>query len=301
VEYNCPIPERLAKQLSTKSFGINLVDLYLERWDMLAKKIKEYDISGNLITRIFSKGDGYIIYEINYNEAAYYSDNRKISTEFHNIEPIIEKIKLQTDDEKSLIQIAIRSCERALILCAIGKTNEAKQLLEEARKRMAHIKILKGRIIYLLGSMIAIIIDLLITLILSLFSTNTDVLLISKAVLFGGLGGLLSVIINLSKINIDSSALRINNLILGSSRIFIAMICGLFSVILVKSDILLGMIGNISTDYGYLAIAIVGGFSETFIPNLLRNIETKESPEAAVTKRGKKKGKERKATKVTNK
>ncbi|HSC38559.1 MAG TPA: hypothetical protein VLD19_11820, partial [Chitinophagaceae bacterium] len=62
------------------------------------------------------------------------------------------------------------------------------------------------------------------------------------------------------------------------SRIFISMLSGIIVYALIQSDFLLGFLkkeGNNQIIYIYYVLAVVSGFSETFIPDVLGGVEKK--------------------------
>ena len=88
----------------------------------------------------------------------------------------------------------------------------------------------------------------------------------------GALGGFLSVSIGIRKLEIDPDAdWRING-IAGASRIVIAMIGSIFVYFAIVSGLVLGNLSIEDSNAGVFAISVAAGFSESFVPNILRQM-----------------------------
>lgn len=63
------------------------------------------------------------------------------------------------------------------------------------------------------------------------------------------------------------------NTISAVSRIVIGMIGAVFILLVIKGNLILGLLADLKNPAAILAIAVVAGFSETFVPNALRCVE----------------------------
>ena len=59
---------------------------------------------------------------------------------------------------------------------------------------------------------------------------------------------------------------------LSASRILLSMISAIIALILIKSNLVLGLVDNVDGAYPYYCIAVLAGFSENYIPDLLKKI-----------------------------
>lgn len=92
-------------------------------------------------------------------------------------------------------------------------------------------------------------------------------------IVFGSIGGMLSVINQNGKLDIDYK-IDINLLTFESTKIvLISIITAIIGSIAIKSNLILGNLYEYSTNYFEFLIYILCGYSPTFIPNLLKNIE----------------------------
>jgi hypothetical protein len=95
---------------------------------------------------------------------------------------------------------------------------------------------------------------------------------------FGAIGGFLSVSIGLHKLRIDPDTDWKINAVAGASRIVIAIIGSIFVYLAIVSKLVLGNLSLADSEAGLYAISLAAGFSETFVPNILRHLtsETEE-------------------------
>ena len=62
------------------------------------------------------------------------------------------------------------------------------------------------------------------------------------------------------------------------SRILIAITASLFSYFAIKSEIAFGFVSKIQENYGIYLIAMVAGFAEMLVPNIMNNL-AKDTPQ----------------------
>ena len=111
--------------------------------------------------------------------------------------------------------------------------------------------------------------------VLSHITLPTDHLFVSWIVACGSLGAFLSVSLNLQRLQIDPEAPRLMNTISAVSRIIIGMIGAVFVFLVIKGNLILGLLADLKNPAAILAIAVLAGFSETFVPNALRGWDKK--------------------------
>jgi hypothetical protein len=92
---------------------------------------------------------------------------------------------------------------------------------------------------------------------------------------FGGIGGLLSVAINIDKHEDKISRIKWQRVFAGVFRMLIAMLSGLIMYVLLQANIIGGLGKGISgNNYIQYALAILAGFSQNLIPNLANKGES---------------------------
>lgn len=98
---------------------------------------------------------------------------------------------------------------------------------------------------------------------------------IKTALIAASLGGSMSILLNISKLNFEEYA-RGFYILLGAERLFLAVIAGAIAFVLIKAGLFLPDIGKKSY-WGMMAILVVAAFSESIIPRVLEKIENKPS------------------------
>jgi hypothetical protein len=88
----------------------------------------------------------------------------------------------------------------------------------------------------------------------------------------GMIGSALSVFVRSSDLQISPYKQRVFSAFQGMSRIALGALFGFIFVCCVKANILLGVLSD--QPFGILAFSILAGFSETFVPELLKRMET---------------------------
>src|SRR5262249_18992312 len=102
-----------------------------------------------------------------------------------------------------------------------------------------------------------------------------------QLVAFGATGALFSVLLNQQKIPIDLDYSVLDHLTAGVSRILVGVIASMGCYTAIKGGIILSMAEGV-TGYGVLFFCFLSGFSETFVPSLLK--EKDSAPRENVVK-----------------
>jgi hypothetical protein len=167
-----------------------------------------------------------------------------------------------------------REIAGAISACLEGDPDSAERTLANVHVRLQNLRTIEGRLQYQIGSLIAAVIVGLLCLVawfsLAQEATNTlSVFRLASVGAFGALGGLLSVAIGINKVTIDPDADRKINILSGASRIVIAVIGSVLVYMAVVSKLVLANLNLTDSAAGIFTIAMVAGFSETFVPNIL--------------------------------
>ncbi len=129
---------------------------------------------------------------------------------------------------------------------------------------------------YIASAMIFVVFNAVIVFLISdIFKSyiSSNAILLFKIATCGSFGGFLSVSLNINKLNLDFDGSPAIQFFTGFSRIFISMISAIIMYYLIKSDIVLGLINYINNNNVFYALGIVSGFSETFVPNIIKSVE----------------------------
>lgn len=123
----------------------------------------------------------------------------------------------------------------------------------------------------------SIIIFLCIIVIASISEVKNVLCDIYNPIVFGSIGGILSIVVQNNKLNIDY---KVNKELLrfeSFKLVLIPIIMAIVGKIAIQSKFILGNIEQYNSDYFIFLIYIICGYSQTFIPNILKNLEFNSS------------------------
>lgn len=123
----------------------------------------------------------------------------------------------------------------------------------------------------------SIIIFLCIIVIASIPEVKNILSDIYNPVVFGSIGGILSIIVQNNKLNIDYKVDRELLRFESFKLVLIPIVMSIIGDIAIKSKFILGNIEQYNSDYFIFLIYVICGYSQTFIPNILKNLEFNSS------------------------
>jgi len=239
---------------------------------------EEFD--GDIIKEIFSAHREFLIYRAKGSHvvSCYYHD---IETNYkENFSKISEKnalLKSCVSNKytnlkfKNRIALAYREALVGNLDCSIKIIENIITEAHPFRKNLA-------RIFYLISCFCAVLLTISFSVIQDTIINSDYLIPYAKLMLFGSLGGFISVSISLKRLDLDYDFYNWSQTVYGLFRIVISIISAIIAYVLLKSGF---VFSNISTDnyYMYYAVAVFAGFSETWIPNTLKKIESKNIKE----------------------
>lgn len=283
--------ESLALDADVQSEAINEEYKNEQRARLAKMVVGAKDKSGNEITKIFSCGDEYVIYEIsNVSEAESFrvlidteieSDPKGLIGRFEEIKEDLvsfRSILFKGVHDKSVKHQAANAVSTAIR----GDVKKSKEIFKGIADRVTreYQAIQRGRIFYLSGAFSLAVFFSIIAIVFYIFREHENVKsileikYISYVVAFSGLGGVLSVCINIKNIEFERDSAWYLFCVYGVQRIIIASLCGVMSYILIRGDFIFTFILKAdNSTLGIMAVCAAAGFSETLIPNALKKIE----------------------------
>ncbi len=230
------------------------------------------DNDGNEVRKIYAKSPEYVIYRTDsairididddsQNLQDYSSNHYKIGIDLARIYSLLPENLSKSEPINKLIA-------RAMHINVAGNHDDAKIILKHAEERITKLKTIQGKLQYtasaflLVGSIF----------IISIFIPEGESVIFAKVMLCGALGGVLSIAVGFSNLRIDMDANWQTNSLIGCSRILIAITASLFSYFAIKSDIAFSFVNKIESNYGVFMIAMVAGFAEMLVPNIMNNL-----------------------------
>jgi hypothetical protein len=245
------------------------------------------DSSGNTISKVFSKGDEYIIYEI---ATKNLSDSIKvlIDTEIEdnkipieNFSSVREKFtKIKGLLYKVVDDTSIKARIGHILTHAInGKPDEANNqfddLIQEIESEYSNQS--KHRINYLLTTLFLLLVSLSISALVYYNNLLLDKQILRELIYissFALIGGFISISRKLKSTIFQKDIKKQLYVYYAIERMTIACIAGLVLYFAMKSNLVFGIVQELEKPiFGYLVFAAVAGFSETLIPNILIKLE----------------------------
>lgn len=248
----------------------------------MEKPLNEYKIGDEMfygkISEIFSSGPNYIFYECNSDGYIAYQilgDSGDWSSHLDNsLAEIFALIPNPKKRRRFLGRIAAAHHN-----AFHGNPEAGIKLLEKVRDTIINDHKVRSRLTYLLGSLSLVILNLIVAVLInSIWKANItgQGLLVWNIITFGSLGGFLSISFTFKKLQIDFEENLYIPVLTGISRIFIAMISSIIVFAIIKADLLLGFVNDANNLYIFYAFGALSGFSESFVPSILKKIEKED-------------------------
>lgn len=246
-------------------------------------KIGSKDLSGNIVTQVLSKKNEFVIYEI---DAIEPEDRLRVLIDGHTDESEnklvnkFNKVKMKYVMAKGLLyksanfNLMKNQLAHALSTVLTDDSDSHNgvfdELINEIRKD--HSSIIKKRGLFLLVPYMTLLLigSLCSYLYIKNIEPGHNILINLVYLLFGSIiGGSLSMTFTVKSIKFDPSIGTIYYVLLSFERLALSIIAGVIAFIGVKAGLILNSIDTVNI-YMFLFIMILSGFSERFIPNILR-------------------------------
>lgn len=235
-------------------------------------------LQGAKIKSIFSASKNYIVYNIKSspNSISFtYNKTDEISSVLSSITPKIvevEGILRRLYSQKKYISLKAR----AIVEGCNGNQETALSVLERVKELAQKDYQHQIKISYLFWTLLLIIINSIISLLMFYTKDILNYGIVYNYFLiatFGSFGGFLSTIYKINRLDFAEEDSKILLFFLSVSRVFLSMLSSIVIYVLIKSNILLGVFNNVENDYVFYIFSIAAGFSETFIPDILKKIQ----------------------------
>jgi hypothetical protein len=235
-------------------------------------KVGGLDNDGVAVRKIYTKAVGFVIYRTDsairldmdddHPEMKIYMANHfKIGVE-------LARIYSWLPEDLSWSEPVNKQIARAMTTNVVGNHIEAKKMLDHAEERIIKLKTIQGRIQYTLSAFLVVFAMALLTLFLSICNSY----FLSKVMLCGALGGVMSIAVGYNRLTIDIDANWKTNSLIGGSRIVIAVVASLFSYFAIKSGVAFSFIQESGLNHGVFLLAMIAGFAEMLVPNMMNNL-----------------------------
>jgi hypothetical protein len=239
------------------------------------------DKRGREILDIYWSTKDYVIFRHPSGISPHFSDDNEVAQRqrkaYGDIGPLLSAVNALRSGAIWRGESIDREIARAVSQALDGNVENAQRILSAVQGRLHNLRTIRGRLEYQLGSLVvALLVVASLGIALLLPDAHEEPLVsllrLVQVASCGALGGFLSVSIGIRKLEIDPDAdWRING-ISGASRIVIAMIGSIFVYFAIVSGLVLGNLSIEASNVGIFAISIAAGFSESFVPNILRQM-----------------------------
>lgn len=248
------------------------------------------DSLGNTIAYIYSKGDEYVIYGVKscspaesikvWIDERHENDHSKednfcqVREKFAKLKGVLYKVR---DDVSIKYRIA-----HILSHAIGGKVEEANKQFDELMQEIEdeYAGLFRHRLYYLLSALGVVFLCIFFSIVVyhwKLFS-DSEFVTLTYVCTMAAIGGFISISRRMKKIEFEKGVKDWLFIMYGSERIFIAVAGGVISYLAIKSNLIGGIVQELPKPvFGYMFFATLSGFSETFIPNLLIRVESKET------------------------
>lgn len=249
-------------------------------------KVGMHDNDGNKIRMIYTRMPEYVVYRTDSAIRIDIDDDcgsiKDYLANHHRIGIDLARIYSWLPQDLSWSEAVNKQIARAIATNVAGNFADAKEMLRHAEERIINLKTIQGRLQYTLSAFAIVVPVFLISLFLSGYKSS----IYSNVILCGALGGVLSVAVGFRNLEIDIDSNWQTNSLIGGSRILIAITASLFSYFAIKSEIAFSFVENTkeiaelpTENYGIYLIAMVAGFAEMLVPNIMNNLAKENTQE----------------------
>jgi len=272
----------------------------------LATRLEEYlpghvDKNGEVIGKVLTRGISCVIYETPVAvRVEIDSDAAQTNLNYIQILPWLTRVRNLQAGRFASSDTLKAEIARALLVALNGKLEDAKQMFTAQRRRLIALHHLRGRLEYLgAGVAVALLLGIVVT-VAWLFHTpvpppagpEAGALLLLKVAWAGTLGGVMSVYLGIRKIDIETESTWILHAIVGASRIVFALCAAILAYFAVGAATQFLGLNPAGNEPALFTLGIAAGFSETWVPNLMRALQHRAAPEREPAESGQEAGRE---------
>ncbi len=246
------------------------------------------DINGYHITKIFARGDEYVIYEIETSDLVesikVYIDNitelddsgvvkryNSIRVKFVEIKGLLYKVV-----DKSTIKTVIA---QILAHGLIEKPEEANTQFDKLKSAISieYNEQFANRLRLLFSSLMVTLIFITIAVLIYYHNCFRDYIHIRNLIFVstaGSIGGFFSLSYSLKKVVCDKDVNKYLYIVYGAERIVIAILASTIIYFAIKSNVVFATCNDMDNPLiGYILFSFLAGFSETLVPSLMTKLE----------------------------
>lgn len=250
------------------------------------------DLAGNKIKKVYSRGDEYVIYEVAnlppHESMLVFIDtiieeNTSLIERYHSSKEHFDKF-ISNCYKYNCPSIYKKRAASVMSATILGKNDPKVDNFASINTDIKndYENIMLGRNLYQAGAISLSLLFMMIAFIIYLnrdapsIISNHFVPVIIYAATFASIGGFISVSLKIKSLHTDRELNKKVYFFYGAERILLSMLAGVLVYFMVKGNIIFGFMNtNSDISFSIYVICALSGFSETLIPNTLRNLEAK--------------------------
>ncbi len=241
------------------------------------------DENGYKITNVLAKGNEYAIYEIDHPDINYklrvHIDGEDDNSESKLVENY-NLVKQKYIEAKGLLYRSSNygmmknrvAHALASVLSSPNKPDgkEFTTLIDDINKEIEAV--IRNKTFYFLPSFVLTILVGIFFVCLNESNDQSNCWIVSFVAFSSFLGGTLSILSQPKRFHFEEFKVKRYYIIAGFERIFLALIAGTITYIILRSKLVFSQI-ELGDYWKFMSIIIVSAFSERFVPNMLSKIE----------------------------
>ncbi|WP_242462780.1 hypothetical protein [Pantoea agglomerans] len=289
-----PVPLAPPPNISLPAAGTPSVSAYLAERQIRMSSFKPgaLDLAGNKIEKIYSVGDEYFIYEASnlppHESMLVFIDtieefDKTLISRYHSAKEHFDEF-ISSFHKYNCSSIYKKRAATVLsaILQGITTADESsfKKIINDIEKEYKDTT--TGRSLYQVGAISLSILLIFLALLTyvtrdsTFIKENHFIPLVLYAASFASMGGFISVSLKIKTLHTERELSKKTYFFHGAERILFSIIAGVLVFFMFKGNLIFGFLNSgDSYSFSIYIVCALSGFSETLIPNTLRNLETK--------------------------
>ena len=259
-------------------------------YDWLAYERLEKDCNGHVIDSIHARCADFVIYFCREGDTPqgasdlYYECTEDLLKMMASANAALAKVNRMLPDEEKKRREILEFVADAFEMRLCGQKDESDKILTDIVTQLQVSKETRGRLWYQSATLVTAIGVWALYFLLPAFADGANLTQVKPWILaaaLGATGGFFSVCLNLGSIQVNANQSLLPLFFGGATRAAVALIAAIACLLAVQGKIILGLVGDVSNPEtageiirpAVMFFLFLAGFSETFIPNVLRDAE----------------------------
>lgn len=271
-------------------------------YDWLFYERLDKDANGHVIDSIHARCADFVIYFCRENDDPrgtsdlYYECTDKLLAEMASANAALAKVNRMLPEEEKARREILEFVADAFEMRLCGQKDESEKILSDIVTQLQVSKETRGRMLYQSAALATGLVVWALYFVLPSIVSESSLTHVAPWILaaaLGATGGFFSVCLNLGSVQVNVNQSLLPLLFGGATRAAVALIAAIACLLAVQGQIILGVIGAVTSPEtpgevlrpAVMFFLFLAGFSETFIPNVLRDAE-KNTPTSGGGKGG---------------